>query len=382
MEFLSKIEQSLLPLLKDPISRAGLIMGAVLILSLLVNKVFLRWVLFLTRKTKTELDDQVVSTLHRPLFITLVVVGVGWSLEPFPLSEGSRYLVSGVLKTITVLIWSGAALRMGSLVLATLARHEARIGFIQPRTLPLFEILVKTVVVGGAVYFAFLSWDVDVTGWLASAGIVGIAVGFAAKDTLANLFAGFFILADAPYKLGDFIVLGTGLRGRVTDIGFRSTRILTRDDIEITVPNAVIANSKIVNESGGPWEKERVRVKVAVAYGSDLDQVREVLMGTTKDFEHICSEPAPRLRFRTFGDSGLHFELMAWIDEPVLRGRVLDKLNTRVYEALNEAGIEIPYSKQDVFIKEMPGGKQSRVESRESRFESQEPKAQSPKPKA
>ena len=320
--------------------------------------------------------------MHRPLFITLVVVGVGWSLEPFPLSEGSRYLVSGVLKTITVLIWSGAALRMGSLVLATLARHEARIGFIQPRTLPLFEILVKTVVVGGAVYFAFLSWDVDVTGWLASAGIVGIAVGFAAKDTLANLFAGFFILADAPYKLGDFIVLGTGLRGRVTDIGFRSTRILTRDDIEITVPNAVIANSKIVNESGGPWEKERVRVKVAVAYGSDLDQVREVLMGTTKDFEHICSEPAPRLRFRTFGDSGLHFELMAWIDEPVLRGRVLDKLNTRVYEALNEAGIEIPYSKQDVFIKEMPGGKQSRVESRESRFESQEPKAQSPKPKA
>ena len=77
-------------------------------------------------------------------------------------------------------------------------------------------------------------------------------MGFAAKDTLANLFAGVFILADAPYKIGDFIVLDGGERGRVTKIGIRTTRILTRDDVEITIPNATIANSKIINESGGP----------------------------------------------------------------------------------------------------------------------------------
>ena len=90
-----------------------------------------------------------------------------------------------------------------------------------------------------------------------------MAVGFAAKDTLANLFGGIFILADAPYKVGDFVVLGSGERGEVTQVGLRSTRILTRDDVEVTVPNAMIANDTIVNESGGPWVKHRVRVRVS-----------------------------------------------------------------------------------------------------------------------
>ena len=88
----------------------------------------------------------------------------------------------------------------------------------------------------------------------------------------------FFILADAPYKIGDFVVLDSGERGEVTHIGIRSTRLLTRDDIQVTIPNSVMGNTKIINESGGPTEKFRIRVIVGVAYGSDIDQVREVLM--------------------------------------------------------------------------------------------------------
>jgi len=355
MEFLAKIKLLIAPVLENPIGKASLILLAVLLLSVVINKVLLRWVLYVTRKTKTDLDDNIIAALERPFFISMLVVGAYWSLEAFKFKDHTNFMIHGALKTITVIVWSMAALKIGHLILEALARHEGRISFIQPRTLPLFEIIMKTVVVGGAVYFAFLAWDVDVTGWLASAGIVGIAVGFAAKDTLANLFAGFFILADAPYKLGDYIQLPNGGRGEVTDIGFRSTRILTRDDIEITVPNAVIANAKIINETGGPHEMERIRVKIAVAYGSDLAQVKEVLLSTVNDLEHICKEPAPRVRFRTFGGSGLEHELLAWIDEPVLRGRMLHRVNTRVYNALREAGIEIPFSKRDVYIKEMPG---------------------------
>ncbi|MFT5274966.1 MAG: MscS family membrane protein [Cryomorphaceae bacterium] len=85
------------------------------------------------------------------------------------------------------------------------------------------------------------------TAWLASAGIIGIAVGFAAKDTLANLFSGVFILADSPYKLGDYVVLEDNSRGKVTQISLRSTRMLTRDDVEVTVPNSITGNTKIIN---------------------------------------------------------------------------------------------------------------------------------------
>ena len=152
--------------------------------------------------------------------------------------------------------------------------HEDRSSLIQSRTAPLFQNISMVVLVGGAVYFLFLAWQINVTAWLASAGIVGIAVGFAAKDTLANLFAGVFILVDAPYSVGDFVNLDGGERGRVTQIGLRSTRLLTRDDIEIIIPNSVMGNTKIINESGGPHEKERIRIKVGVAYGSDIDVVR------------------------------------------------------------------------------------------------------------
>jgi len=223
---------------------------------------------------------------------------------------------------------------------------------IQEKTLPLFDIALKLVVVGGVLYFVCIAWKIPLTSWLTSAGIVGIAVGFAAKDTLANLFSGLFIIADAPYRLGDFIILDAGLRGIVTDIGIRSTRLLTRDDIEVTVPNAVIGNAKIINETGGPHEKMRVRVKVSAAYGSDIDLVEEVLLASAGQVEHVSSEPAPRVRFRSFGGSGLEFELLAWIDEPVFRGRTLHALNSRVYKAFGEAGIEIPYNKLDLYIKE------------------------------
>ena len=343
----------LLEFLDDPRVRAAAIgVGAVLV-ALLVNTFLGRWVLKLTAKTQTDLDDRLVASLRKPLFYTVLMLGAAWASYQFKLPPNYKFVIYAALKSTAIFVWAASLMKFGTAVLGVISRHAGKVALVQPRTLPLFEIIVKVAVVGGSVYFFFLAWNINVTGWLASAGIVGIAVGFAAKDTLANLFAGFFILADSPYKLGDFIILDNSLRGQVTDIGIRSTRILTRDDIEITIPNAVIANSKIINETGGPWDKERVRVKVGVAYGSDVDQVREVLLGCTREMTHVCEDPHPRVRFRAFGDSALNFELLAWIDEPVLRGRVLDALNCRVYKELRAAGIEIPYNKYDVYIKEM-----------------------------
>ena len=169
----------------------------------------------------------------------------------------------------------------------------------------------KIIIIGAGIYFLFIAWQTDPTAWLASAGIIGLALSFAAKDSLANLFAGAFILADAPYKLGDFIILDSGERGKVTAIGLRSTRMLTRDDVEITIPNAVMGNTKITNESGGPYEKERIRIRVGVAYGTDVDRVEELLLNIALSHEEIVNMPEPRVRFRAFGESSLNLELLA-----------------------------------------------------------------------
>jgi small-conductance mechanosensitive channel len=177
-----------------------------------------------------------------------------------------------------------------------------------------------------------------------------LAISFAAKDTLANLFSGVFIVADAPYKLGDFIVLDSGERGEVTHIGIRSTRLLTRDDVEVTVPNSIMGNAKITNESGGPHEKYRLRVKVGVAYGSDIDKVHAVLLDVANSHPDVAREPAPRVRFRGFGDSSLDHELLCWVEKPVKRGLVLHLLNTEIYKRFMVEEIEIPFPQRDVHL--------------------------------
>jgi len=173
------------------------------------------------------------------------------------------------------------------------------------------------------------------------------------------LFSGIFIVADAPYKIGDYIVLDTGERGQVTHLGMRSTRLLTRDDVEVTIPNAVIANAKIINESGGPWVKHRIRVPLGVAYGSDVDEVCSVLEETAKGHPEVVKQPGPRVRMRAFGASSLDFELQFWIDHPELRGRIRHDLLKDIYKAFETRGIEIPFPQTDIHLRSMPAGSRS-----------------------
>jgi len=154
--------------------------------------------------------------------------------------------------------------------------------------------------------------------------------------------------------MGDYIILETGERGVVTYIGLRSTRLLTRDDVEITIPNGVIGNGKIINEAGGPSEKHRIRIAVGVAYGSDIDKIIEVLEQVAAGIEEVCTNPAPRVRLRQFGASSLDFELLCWIDQPVDRGRLKHELNCSVYKAFASHGIQIPFPQQDLHIRTMP----------------------------
>jgi small-conductance mechanosensitive channel len=357
MEILQTIQE----LANSPGWRQAIIVVGAILVAVLVRLVFTPVVHFFTKRTATDVDDEILRALRRPVVWSIVLAGAVWAHTETQAPSVVDYVVMGLLHTAVALVWAVAGMRVGRTVLGAVSRNVNRLQWIQPKTLPLLDMILKVVVVAGFLYFACIAWHVPLTSWLTSAGIVGIAVGFAAKDTLANLFAGIFIVADAPYEIGDFVVLDNRIRGVVVDIGMRSTRLLTRDDIEVTIPNAVIGNAQIVNQTGGPHEKMRVRIKVSAAYGIDADQVSEVLLGCVEGVEHLCTDPAPRVRFREFGDSGLLFELLAWIEEPVYRGRVTHALNTKVYRAFNDAGIEIPYAKQDVYVKEFPknDGKQS-----------------------
>lgn len=338
----------------QPLLAALVVVAIAFLAGKLIQILICRGITRLTQKTKTDFDDKVVELLHRPIFLTLFFVGLTVATQVLQLPPRLIFFVAAALKTILAVVWLITGFRILKLILQALSRNQKRFPILDERTIPLFDMFGKLLLVGGVTYSLLLIWGIDPTAWLASAGVLGLAVGFAAKDTLANLFGGLFIVADAPYTLGDFVNLDSGERGRVTHVGIRSTRILTRDDIEVTVPNAIMANTKIINESGGPWEKERIRIKVGVAYGSDLDQVCEVLRELAIHHDHICTEPAPRVRMRGFGDSSLDFELLCWIDEPVLRGRLIHELNIEVYKAFQHHHIEIPFPQRDVHLHTQP----------------------------
>jgi small-conductance mechanosensitive channel len=320
------------------------------ILDVVINRVIKKWI----KRTSFTLDDQILDIFHRPVFVSVMLFGLALAAEQITMPDAVRFLTISGLKTVAIFIWAGAAGRFLKLLLGLLSRDQLRFPLVQERTLPLFNNLLMILVVGLSAYFIFLAWEIDVTAWMASAGILGLAISFAAKDSLANLFSGVFIIADAPYKLGDFIVLDSGERGEVTHIGIRSTRLLTRDDVEITVPNTIMGNAKITNEAGGPHEKYRIRVKVGVAYGSELKKVSDVLLDVARCHPEVCKTPEPRVRFRAFGGSSLDHELLCWVERPVLRGRVLHMLNTEIYNRFIAEGIEIPFPQRDVHLRTPP----------------------------
>lgn len=344
-----------------------------LILTLLASIVFAYMVRFLLNgvvsrlasKTVTELDDHLVDTFNRPIVVGIVTYGLYYGImHAYPNLGQWQVPIRGVMLTAVTAVWMVAFLRYGHFMV-DYALDKDHYPMVQPRTKPLFGILIKAIVILGAAYFVILAWNLNVTGWLASAGVVGIAVGFAAKDTLANLISGIFIIADAPYKIGDYVIMDDGLRGQITDIGIRSTRMITRDDVEVIVPNAVMGNTRIVNQSGGPYEAFRLRVAVGVAYGSDIDLVRELLEKVAKAEDDVLEDPFPRVRMRAFGESSLDFELLAWVEYPELRGIVLDRLLCDTYKIFAKHNVEIPYPKRDVYLHQV-GGEEEPTETHQA----------------
>jgi small-conductance mechanosensitive channel len=338
-----------------PYVQAALVITSFLILAKVADWLCTRVVRRIVSSTKNHFDDQLIDILHRPVFLTIATIGLVMATFRLKLEAGVEDNTIDTLKTILIIVWVLFGLRFSKILFNALGRSPARKSLVQPATRPLFTNALAVFVVIAGAYAILESWEINVTGLVASAGIIGLALSFAAQDTLANLVSGIAIIVDRPYQIGDYIILDSGERGQVTEIGLRSTRLLTRDDVEVTIPNGVMGQAKIVNEAGGPRSRYRVRLPVGVAYGSDIDQVMDTLLEVCNAHEKVSSFPDARVRFRAFGDSSLDFELLCWIAEPADRGLVTHELNCSIYKAFAERDIQIPFPQRDLHIKEMPG---------------------------
>ena len=338
-------------LIENPLILSLIIILGSIIVAKITDLVFTLIIKRITARTRTELDDKIVVLFHKPIFYSILFIGFSMGVKTANLPDYIDFALVGIFKTITIIIWLFLISRI--LILSIdWASKQTDNKLLQQKTLPLFNNLGKIAIGLFGIYFIFLSWDININGILASAGVLGVVLGLAAKDTVANFFAGIFLMADSPFKEGDYILLETGERGYVKSMGLRSTRFLTRDDIEITIPNSVIASSKIVNESGGPEDIERVRITLLVAYGTEIDSVKNLLKSIALNNDNVQNEPEPRVRFREFAESGIKLQLLFWIYKPEKKGRTVDAINTEIYKQFKENQISIPYPTMKVLMPE------------------------------
>ena len=325
-----------------------IILAAAVIVAFLVNFIFENILKNLLKKTKTKLDDKIIAATKSPVFWTVFLLGFYYAVTSLSLSANIQKILTNLLITVGLVIWARAFLKILNIFFSELGKRLDKIGK-SSDAMPFLENLSKVILFVITALVLLSSWGVNITPVLASAGVAGLAVAFAAKDTIANLFGGVSVFLDKPYKVGDYVIIEEKYRGEVIQIGTRSTKIRTRDNVLLTVPNSVMVTNAVINETGfNP--KLRIRIPLGVSYNEDLDKVERVLVDTLKKHPKVLASPAPRVRFRQFGDSAVELEVLGVIKTPPERGVTIHELIKKIHKRFKKEGIEIPYPHREVYL--------------------------------
>lgn len=335
-----------LPLWQATVVLLGLSVVGTVVFEVVVLRIARR----LVGRTESRVDDIVFQELRLPVLVTVGLAGV-YLLSMTPAASATalgafdvdKLLARPALSAIIV-SWAWAANQIVNRSVTEVADAGKRYEFA-----PVFSNVWTLVVLVGTAFALLTLWRIDITPLLGAAGIAGIAIGFAAKDTVANFFGGLALYFDDTYKVGDFVELETGEAGTVVKVGIRSTTLLTRSEVLVTVPNSMLNAGKVINLSA-PGRRKRIKVPISVAYGSDPDEVEALVLALAAEEDLVLERPEPRMRLRRLGDSALEYELLCWVPAPNREGKARHRLNRAAYAALREADVEIPYPKRDVSV--------------------------------
>jgi potassium efflux system protein len=183
-------------------------------------------------------------------------------------------------------------------------------------------------------------------------GALGVGIGFGLQNVVNNFVSGLILIFEAPIQVGDVVEVGT-LMGRVVQIGIRTSRVRTFNGSEVIVPNGDLVSSQVINWTMSDRQR-RLELRVGVAYGSDPEQVTELLREVATADEGVLDDPAPIILFSEFGDSSLNFRVLVWVGDFDVGFETIHRLNTAINKALAEAGITIPFPQRDLHLKTVP----------------------------
>ena len=342
------------------------------------------WILWriqkrLAAKTETDLDDELVQTIRQAFRLTVVawalwrILGM-WVPDLGAVNEeGVRVAYDTQPRDWVWGVWIAVVFFPLSRFVGHLMRtFETRVisrtseTALDETALPMINKFVRFTVIAIGILLAMTHLGIQIAPLLAGAGVVGLALSLAAKDTLSNLIAGVLLIMDRPFQVGDRIELWsapreTGTWGDVIEIGLRATKIRNPDNLVIVVPNNEIMRRDIINYTMS-GQDIRLRIPFSCAYESDIERAKVLLKEAAHEVEGVKLEPVPIVIVRGFGQSEVNLQLRVWILEARNRRRIADEITEKAVVKFHQAGVEIPYPKRELYIRGggaeglLPGG--------------------------
>jgi MscS family membrane protein len=306
----------------------------------------------LTAKTATDLDDLILQIVRTPIYFVTLAVGVVVVVRYLGLPLSIRNLTEKGFRVFSILLATWVAGRISRLLIDDyLCRFADRTHTrVDDTVLNALEKFALITIYAIGLFTVLGELGLEITPLIASLGIGGIAVAFAAQDILANLFAGIFLLLDRPFKVGDRLVLESGELCDVMEVSLRTTRLLDiRENTFVSIPNEKLASSKLINVSR-PDARYKVRIEIGVAYGSPVKRVKELLLEIAGEAPHALQDPAPAVFFMEHADFSLNFLLILWIEDFRKKLVVIDFLHTEIDRRFAEEKIEIPFPVRTVYL--------------------------------
>ncbi|MDD2665974.1 MAG: mechanosensitive ion channel family protein [Methanocellales archaeon] len=327
----------------------------ILLLTLVVARVVMRffekYLEKFAARTKIKGVDVIIKTIKGPLYILILLLGIHLALIivkfPFLAQIGLVFKIIGAILG-TWVIYNIVPALMQEYGRSLAKRTKTSIDQV---VIPVLERIVKVFLLIVGILLILNILKINITPLLAGMGIAGLAIALALQDTLSNMFSGFYMMLDHPFKLGDRIMLGAEELYEVRDVGMRSTRLY--DIINhtiVTIPNSELSKMKLTNLVE-PDRRLKVRIPIGVAYGSDMAKVRRVLLEIAKEAPDVLDDPEPKVIFNEFDDFSLNLILIVWIEDVTKKVDVIDHINSRIKERFEEENIEIPFPIRTLYMK-------------------------------
>lgn len=329
------------PRVVDALISALILLGSA-VAARLLSFVFTRVVRRIAHRTPSTLDDHLTVALQRPLTAALFLVGAYVAVHRLPLSAPWLRRLDSLLFVTGVFLLTVALVRSYGILLEWYGREsKAATTSLAVEFGPLFGKVGKAFIGIVAAITVLQHFGVNVASLVVSLGVGSLAVGLAAQDTLANMFAGFTLMLDRPFRVGDRIQLASGESGDVEAIGVRATLIRTLDETLLIVPNSALVKERIVNLSQ-PTRRLATQATVGVAYGSDLALVRRILTEAVRASVHTDPEREPVVTVAAFADFAVTVVVRFWVKDYTEAGLARNDVLEQAHERLRQAGVELP----------------------------------------